>query len=215
MGYATFDKGTTVLRIPVHLVHEARVGNWIPFDRLIRVDHYDPEYQSHRLMPSFYAQSWLTVHYGMVENRDFGRQLIGYLNELNRLVPQDEAARKVFGADLSVPDRLLRDYSRTRQLNSGAMNLGEIPPVTFAEGKPVSEPDAIALFADLMLDTNRPPDAIRPLIESLERRGPRSWPRGSRNAPTTTPPSRLRCREPRRRLRPETGSSGGSWPPCC
>jgi len=47
-------------------VYEARDGDWIPFERLIRVDQTDPEYQSHKLAPAFYAQAWLTVHQGMV-----------------------------------------------------------------------------------------------------------------------------------------------------
>ena len=53
-------------------VYEARDGDWIPFERLIEIDHNSPEYQSHKLADSFYAQAWLTVHYGLVENREFG-----------------------------------------------------------------------------------------------------------------------------------------------
>jgi len=40
----------------------------------------------------FLRQAWLTMHYGMVENRDFGKQIIQYLNLLNMLVPRDQAA---------------------------------------------------------------------------------------------------------------------------
>ena len=68
MSYAKFDKNQVILQIPMDHFREARDGAWIPFERLIRVDRTDPEYQSHKLLPSFYAQSWLTVHYGMVEN---------------------------------------------------------------------------------------------------------------------------------------------------
>ena len=76
MGYAKFTtRARAVLQIPMYRVYEARDGDWIPFDRLIQVDHSSPEYQSHKLADSFYAQAWLTVHYGMVENREFGRQM--------------------------------------------------------------------------------------------------------------------------------------------
>jgi hypothetical protein len=60
MGFAKFDKDKAVMQIPMYRVYEARDGKWIPFDRLIRVDHNSPEYQSHKLADSFYAQAWLT-----------------------------------------------------------------------------------------------------------------------------------------------------------
>src|SRR5688572_26603181 len=170
MGYAKFDKKTAILRIPLSQVDEARDSDWIPFDRLIRVKHSDPEYQSHRLGPAFYAQSWLTVHYGFIENREFGRQMMEYITLLNTLVPQEEAARRTFGSDLAAIDKLLRDYSRNRRMMSGAIDLGDQPPVTLAAGTPVSETDALAIIADLAIETHNSPERIRPLVESLQRR---------------------------------------------
>ncbi len=100
MGFAKFDHGMAIMQVPMWRVYEARDGDWIPFERLIRVDHNSPEYQSHKLANSFYAQAWLTVHYGMVENRAFGKQMFEFLNQLNSLHPFDEAARTAFGPDL-------------------------------------------------------------------------------------------------------------------
>ncbi len=171
MGYARFDKNKVILAIPMGRLYEARDGAWIPFDRLIRVDHSDREYQSHRLAASFYGQAWLTVHYGMVENRDFGRQIIQYLNELNKLVPQQEAAKTSFG-DLAAADQLLRNYSRQSRLSSGAMDLGEMPSVTLPAGTPLGEMDTLAMLANVMLESRLPPGRIRPLVDSLERRDP-------------------------------------------
>ena len=171
MSYAKFDRNQVLLLIPADLFREARDGAWIPFQRLIRVDRTDPEYQSHKLVPSFYAQSWLTVHYGMVENRDFGRQIFKYLAQLNTLVPQDEAARVAFG-DLATTDNLLRDYSRQSKLHSGGVTLPEIPQVTLPTGTPVSEMDTLAMLADVMLNSRLPPQRVWRLVESLERRDP-------------------------------------------
>jgi len=172
MGYARFKEGTAILAIPLEQVSEARDGDWIPFERLIRVKHNDPEYQSHRLGPSFYAQSWLTVHYGLIENRDFGRQILEYLARINTLVPPEEAARQVFGADLSVIDSQLRAYSRSKRMTSGGVSLGELPPVTLAEGVPLGDLDTLEILADVMIETQNPPARIRPLIDSLQRREP-------------------------------------------
>jgi hypothetical protein len=175
MGFAKFtDKGMAVLQIPMYQVYEARDGDWIPFDRLIKVDHFSPEYQSHKLADSFYAQAWLTIHYGFVENREFGKQITAYLNQLNTLHPQEEAARTAFGPDLAVVDKLLRDYSRNSNFMSGGLNLGELPPVTLPKGEPLSETDGLAMMIDVMLESRIAPGRTRPLVESLTRREPDS-----------------------------------------
>jgi tetratricopeptide (TPR) repeat protein len=171
MGWAKFDKGMALLRVPMYQVYEARDGDWIPFDRLIKVDHSDPEYQSHALAPTFYAQSWLTMNYGLIENRDFGAQIFRYLQKLNTLVPQDEAARLAFG-DLAVIDKRLRDYSRAKSIAGGGVALGDVPQVQLPLGKPLSEFDALGVFADLMLESRNSPERIRPLVQTLERRDP-------------------------------------------
>lgn len=173
MGYSNFKKDTAILLIPTHQLREARDGDWIPFERMIRVDHNSPEYQSHKLADSFYAQSWLTVHYGLLENRDFGRKMFEYLNQLNRLVPQETASKATFG-DLAAIDQQLRAYSRRSDLHSGGLTLGEVPEVVLPQGKPVAELDALALIADLMIEMRLTPDRIRPVVESLSRREPQS-----------------------------------------
>lgn len=172
MSYAKFDdQNKVVLQLSPDLMAEARDGDWIPFERLLKVDHYSPEYQSHKLMPSFYAQAWLTVHYGLIENRDFGRHMIDYLNELNSLTPIDAAAKDTFG-DLAAADALLRAYSRNDRMMSGATRLDAVPAVTLPAPQPVTDTDALAVFIDVMLETRMAPERIRPLVESLARREP-------------------------------------------
>ncbi len=171
MGWAKFDKGMALLRVPMYQVYEARDGDWIPFERLIKVDHDDPEYQSHKLAPSFYAQSWLTVNYGLIENRIFGAQIFRYLQKLNTLVPEDEAAREAFG-DLAAADKLLRDYSHYSSIAGGGINLGEVPEVQLPEPKALTNFDSMAILADVMLETRLAPARIQPLVQMLERHDP-------------------------------------------
>jgi len=174
MGYAKFVGTRTVLQIPMFRVQEARDRDWIPFDRMIKIDHSSPEYQSHKLADAFYAQAWLTVHYGLIEDTAFGRQMFTYLNQLNTLVPQEEASRKVFGADLEPINGKLRGYSRKSNMSSGAIELGAVPEITLPKGEPLSEADGLAVVIDVMLATRLAPDRIRPLVESLKRRAPDS-----------------------------------------
>jgi hypothetical protein len=179
MAYAKFGKDNqAVLQIPMFRLQETRDRDWIPFDRLIKVDHTSPEYQSHKLADAFYAQAWLTVHYGMLEDREFGRQFFDYLNLLNTLVPQEEAARRTFGADLAAWDAKLRAYSRKSNMMSGGINLGEVPEITLPQAQAMSEADSLAVFIDLMLATRRDAESIRPLMQSLQKKEPdsaRTW----------------------------------------
>ena len=173
MGFAMFtDKGTALMQIPGYRAHAALEGDWIPFERLIKVSMRDPEYQSHQLSDNFYAQAWLTVHYGFIENRKFGAQMTTYLNQLNTLHPHDEAARTAFGDDLGAVDQQLREYSRNNHMSSGSIALGEVPTFALPEGKPVEPIDALAILADVMLESRVYPDRIRPLVESMVRREP-------------------------------------------
>ena len=155
MGYTRFDKDKAVLRIPMYQVHEARDNDWIPFDRLIQVKHSDPEYQSHKLGPAFYAQSWLTVHYGMVENREFGRQMLDYIAQINSLVPQETAVANTFGEDLAAVDQALRVYARNKNMASGYVTLGDVPAVTMPAGQPLAEADALEVITNILIDGRR------------------------------------------------------------
>ena len=203
MGYAKFDKGMAILQIPMHRVYEAREGNWIPFDRLIRVDHTDPEYQSHRLAPSFYAQSWLAVQYGMVEDREFGKQIFAYLHQLNTVTAQDEAARKGFGNDLAVPDKQLREYSRATECLRAPSISARFRPWSSRRASRSASSTPWPLSSDLMLESRLAPDRIRPLVESLERRDPNK-------ARAAILAARLaQSRRGQRSLRPRRGERGG------
>jgi tetratricopeptide (TPR) repeat protein len=173
MSYTRFGEGDVILLLPDHLRAQARTGDWIPFDRLIRVDRNSPEYLSHKLAANFYAQSWLTVHYGMLENREFGRKIFDYLNLVNRLIPHEQAAREAFG-DLGAIDQQLRDYSRSNKMKSGGLSFGQVPEVTLPAPRALSDFEALALVADLMLDTRLDANRTRPLVESLVRRQPDS-----------------------------------------
>lgn len=174
MGYAKFKGTQTVLQIPMFRVQEARDRDWIPFDRMIRIDHSSPEYQSHKLADAFYAQAWLTVHYGLIEDTSFGKQIFAYLNQLNSLVPQEEATRAVFGADLEPINGKLRGYARKNNMNSGAIELGAVPEIVLPKGEALSEVDGLAVLIDVMLATRLAPERIRPLVESMKRRAPDS-----------------------------------------
>lgn len=173
MSYAKFtSQNTAVLQNYAGRVYDARDSKWIPFERMLVIDHYSPEYTDHEQASDFYAQAWLTVHYGMVEDREFGGRMFDYLDRLNRLVPQAEATQ-AFG-DLAAADKLLRAYSKNTRKGSGLLPLAEVRPFELGEGRAVSEPEALARIIDLMFSMHASPDRIRPLVDAIAKLEPRS-----------------------------------------
>ncbi len=173
---ATFENGDALFGIPIDRVYALRQSTWMPFDRLLAVDQYSPEYTTHTLMPGFYGQAWLTVHYGMLGDREFGKQMYAYVNALNRLVPQDEAAPAAFG-DLAAIDKKLYEYSRQDTMVTGGIHIGDAPPLTLSAGRPLSDTEALATIAELMLELKIAPDRIRPFVNAVSAREPNA-PRG-------------------------------------
>ena len=143
-----------------------------------------------------------------------------FLNQLNSLRPFEEAARAAFGPDLGVIDKQLRDYSRNTSMASGGIAIGEIRAVTLPAGKPVAELDALANIIDIMLATRLAPDRIRPLVESLARREPKSARPAifaARLAQAQNDDAAFDAPSPRRRLcwRRMISRCGETWPACC
>jgi hypothetical protein len=172
MGNARFTSDTAILQIDPRRLTDARAANWIPFNQLLRIDSDDPRYLRHKWGNAFYAQSWLTIHFGMVEDRAFGRRILEYLNQLQARVPQEEAARKAFGDDLSLVDKQLRDYLLSTPHHPGHIKLGLLPAVNLPSGQPLTEFDAIATIANVALESDLPLDRVRPLVNSMEKRDP-------------------------------------------
>jgi tetratricopeptide (TPR) repeat protein len=164
---STFGKGQAEFGIPVGRVLDVRSSEWIPFDRLLAVNSRAPEYITHTLARGFYGQAWLTVQYGMVEDRAFGAQMFSYINALNRLVPQDEAIRNSFGTDLAAIDKKLFAYSRRSSLNAVGIKIGNVPPLTLSAGRVVAETEALAMFADLMMIVGIEPARVRLFVDAV------------------------------------------------
>jgi tetratricopeptide (TPR) repeat protein len=174
LGMARFRGDTALFDVAVDRVLDARAGEWIPFDRLLKIENSSPEYQSHNLARGFYGQAWLTVHFGKVADAEFGAHMFAYLKALNQLVPPDVAARDAFGNDLAAVDQQLRAYSRRKGYNVGSIRIGTATPLTMGAGRPLGDVETLTTIADVMLEMRLAPDRIRPLIETVSTLDPAS-----------------------------------------
>jgi tetratricopeptide (TPR) repeat protein len=54
--------------VPIIRFYALQQLPWLPLERLLTIDRRAAEYQGHRLGDSFYAQSWLLVHYSFLKD---------------------------------------------------------------------------------------------------------------------------------------------------
>ncbi len=145
-----------------------RAGNWLPLDELLRVDHTSALYHETERTGTFYAQSWLLVHY-LMSDPERSRQLGRLLDGLAAAEPLEEALATAFGAG-AVPalERVLRRY-----LDSSRFTFLKVPhdPQSFSVAHgPLALPRALAQLGELLLAFDPPPtgEALRHFAAALE-----------------------------------------------
>ena len=115
MGFAMFtDEGKAVMQIPMYQVHEARDGDWIPFDRLIKVEHarsgVSVAQARRQLLRASLADGALRHDREPRVRRSRSRTTS---TSSTRCIRSEEAARTAFGETLPPSIKQLRDYSRS------------------------------------------------------------------------------------------------------
>ena len=145
-------------------VHEAHVNllreRFLPLSELIAVKHDSPLYNEGNRRTIFYAESWAFVHYLLIGNPARRPQLAVFLEKQANGVPVAQGFQEAFGVDEATLERELRSYVQRSVYQS--------QQVTFADKltidgefvvEPLSDADADAALADLLLHMNRLEDA--------------------------------------------------------
>ncbi len=96
-------------RVPTERAYTIAYLGFIPTKQVLEIDYRSPDFRSHRLLPQFYAQSWLMAHYLMIGNQTRAKQLTAFLEETNKGASPAYATRAAFGID---PDELHRELER-------------------------------------------------------------------------------------------------------
>lgn len=116
------DKYTEIGRVPAYHLRTLQQGQLIPIHTLFEADKQSPLYneQDHTLM--FYAESWLIVHYLMLDPEARQRQLLNtFLSNWDESGDQLKAAEKAFG-DLKQFEATIEQYARQPTFYSGKAN---------------------------------------------------------------------------------------------
>ena len=114
LATARFESdGAVGLGLPAqHRAYELFEAKDVSIERLLDSKLYAA--QKSKNYDNFYGRSWLLFHY-MFTSDDRRKQVVNYLNRLNRGEPELASATAAFG-DLKALDKALDDYLRQRQM---------------------------------------------------------------------------------------------------
>jgi tetratricopeptide (TPR) repeat protein len=144
-----------------------RQNRLLPLATLLKVDYSSPYYHEEEKGSVFYAESWALTHYIEVTDR---QKNTTHMTDYVKLLAQHEdpviAAQHAFG-DLNQLQNSLISY-----INQGEFKMLTLPAVVTVDPasfqpRPVSQPEANAIRADVLINTGRMQEAQTLLEASL------------------------------------------------
>jgi tetratricopeptide (TPR) repeat protein len=172
--YSTFlvKDGTVSIGKPIEgHVYYLRSHPMIPLGNLFQVDYSSPEYNEAERMGTFYAQSWLVVHYLMNGEATFLRpKVVAFLDGLREGTPLDQAFESAFGIGTDAMEGHVAKYLGTGRFQFSNAAFSQFPAVdTAVRVTRMSRDEVLARLGDLLTRSNlqRSPDAEAYLQEAL------------------------------------------------
>jgi hypothetical protein len=175
-GMAELMEHTTIGGNVVRFVIPARdpATPWIPFSRLVNLQRASPEYRSVRMTEAVHIQSWALLHMGFIAEPDFGAGILHYIEEINDLVPLDDAVRNSFGSSVAVIDAKLRGYLERRQFPVAELEFEPPADAPLGNGRRLGAGDANVWLARALLDTGINPGRVREVVDAAAAASPGS-----------------------------------------
>jgi tetratricopeptide (TPR) repeat protein len=155
-----------VFSAPLGYLQTLRSGAWIPMESVITADRNSSEYQSHQLAASFYAQSWLLVYYGRVEDRAFGERLEKLALAYDQGASVRASVKSQLGMEMAELDALMRGAVRRFRAKTTVVELPKEDVGPLSPARIVSRREAAQLVAEILVDADAPRRAI-PLLDAL------------------------------------------------
>ena len=129
----------------------------LPLRMLFQVDSKSPYYNDSQKQSVFYAESWVLLHYLMLNNRgERANQVTRFLELLNGKESLDEAFQKAFGITIENMDNDLRSYiSQDRYRFVETTIPRKLDPQPQMTATLISEAEVQAYLGDLLVHSNR------------------------------------------------------------
>jgi tetratricopeptide (TPR) repeat protein len=161
------DKDVLIGQASVNDILYLRQNRLLPLTTLLTVDHNSPYYHEENKGSVFYAESWALTHFLEVNDKQNNTDRIRqYAQLLIQGKDSVSAAQQAFG-DLKKLQTQLDNYVGQAAFGAFKMNASfPVDPASF-QIKPISEPQANAIRARVLIDNNRRKDALNLLNAAL------------------------------------------------
>lgn len=141
----------------------------MPLSELFAVTTQSKTYNEGNRRSLFYAQSWLLVHYALVEKRDRWNQLVAFETLVENGAPVESAFQRAFGVGPDVLEKELTQYSQQATMRFYPVQLDQrVAARIESEPMRVPEAEAQARLGDLLAHAGRSDEATALLEASLK-----------------------------------------------
>jgi tetratricopeptide (TPR) repeat protein len=148
-------------------IYYLRENRLLPLATLLKVDYASPYYHDEQKGSVFYSESWALTHYLVVTDRSKNtHHLTDYVQALARNQDSVTAAQAAFG-DLNQLQKTLEGYIRQGAFAMFKMNVAVPVDTATFQVRPVPAPEADAVRADVLINTQRNKEAEALLETSL------------------------------------------------
>jgi len=152
------------LEAPAAFVHMMRAGTWLPMEHVLTVDRSALRHGDE--LGWFYAQAWLLVHYGRVEDPAFGARLDQLVAAFDRGEAVQKSAEAILGMSYAELDAMFRKYAKRFRARNLEVVLAPAEPLAFSAPRDVSWRELQLTIAQLARESGQAERAL-PLYDAL------------------------------------------------
>jgi hypothetical protein len=146
---------------------DLKMQPWMPLRQVLDMSRSSPEYKKERLAATFYAASWLMIHYGVFQNPERGKQIERYRLLLSSGFSQQSAFEQAFPGDAGEFESELKSYAHQTKFKYYTLKGSDIAPAQAAAIVPMAEPAALDELAGWMLAADFTSDEQLKLVQKL------------------------------------------------
>lgn len=160
MGRAMYTGGG----VEIYPAQHGDEGGWVPIARVLRATKTSPEYLSQKQLYSLHFESHALVYRALIDDAEFGKQVIKYLEAINNIATPEEA-EAILG-NIDDLDFKMRAYVNESGKKKVLMNVEKAPDLVLPAGTPVSKLESLLGIATICLDAGIHVDMVHALLES-------------------------------------------------
>ena len=168
-----FDEGLAVMmeraqftgtEVNIYPRDQEDVGGWIPIARVLRTTRTSFEYLNQSQLSSFHFESNAMVYRALIDDAEFGKRVVKYLEAINNIATPDEAEALLGNIDdLNMKMRGYVNDSNRKRVHMDVQRVADQP---LPSGTEVTKLDSLLGIASLCLDAAIHLDRAHELLDA-------------------------------------------------